>query len=48
MRKPFMKGLLERLEAAFVAAAFAEESEPEVARRMVAQSGPPAGESRRS
>ncbi len=37
MRRPFMKRLLEKVEATLTAAAFAEESEVETARRIIAQ-----------
>ncbi len=37
MRRPFMKVLARKVEAAITAAAFAEEGEVETARRIMAQ-----------
>ncbi len=37
MRRPFVKKLLRKVEATLMAAAFAEESEVETARQIIAQ-----------
>ena len=46
MRTPFLKTLRAKLEAALVAAAFAEEREVEAARELLSQAWAPGGRDR--